>query len=55
MAVFNFGAANFGPAPDQVMPGAIVGLGQIGIQRAAAETPIEITVDAAEINPASST
>jgi hypothetical protein len=55
MAVFNFGAANVGPTPDQVTPGAIVGLAQLGIQRAVPETPVEITVDAAEINPASST
>jgi hypothetical protein len=55
MAVFNFGAANVGPSPDQLTPGAIVGLAQLGIQRAVAETPVEITVDAAEVNPTSST
>jgi len=55
MAVFNFGAANIGPTPEQVVPGAVVGLAQIGIQLAPPDTPTEVTVNAAEINPTSST
>lgn len=52
MAVFNFGATNIGPSSDQLAPGAVVAISRIGIQRAEDNTPIELTVDAAEANPA---
>jgi hypothetical protein len=53
MANFGFNAGNFGPSPDQAVPGAIVIVQQIGIQRAAADTPESMSLDAAVINPAS--
>lgn len=52
LANFGFGAANFGPTPDQMFPGAVVVINQLGIQRATSDTPEPISVDAAVINPA---
>jgi hypothetical protein len=54
-ANFGFSAGNFGPAPDQLSPGAIVAIIALGIQRAAAETPEAATLDAAVVNPSAST
>lgn len=51
---FGFSAANFGPSPDQVAPGAVVGVLAVGIQRATPDSPPSIVLDAAEINPAKS-
>jgi hypothetical protein len=48
---FGFGPGSFGPAPDQMAPGAVVAVLQIGISRAAAETPEPMTLDAAVVNP----
>jgi hypothetical protein len=49
----NIGLApgNFGPSPDQVAPGAAVIFQQAGIQRADANAPTEMLVDAAIVNP----
>jgi hypothetical protein len=52
MANFGFSPGNFGPAPDQMTPGTVVAILQMGIQRAGAETPTEMVVDAAQVNPA---
>ena len=52
-ANFGFSAANFGPAPDQIAPGAVAVIMQMGIQRALPDTPEVQTLDAAKINPAS--
>lgn len=48
---FGFSAGNFGPTPDQIAPGGIVAVIQTGIQRAGPDTPSEISVDAAKVNP----
>lgn len=50
---FNFAAANFGPSPDEMLPGGVVAVGSVGLQRALPETPPGMTVDAAVVNPAS--
>jgi hypothetical protein len=50
-ANFGFTAGNFGPSPDQVSPGALVVLLGVGLQRAAADTPPAIILDAATVNP----
>lgn len=49
---FGFNAGNFGPSPDQLSPGAIVAVTQVGIARAPAETPEQAMLDAAIVNPA---
>ena len=51
MTNFGFSPGNFGPTPDQMSPGAVVAVLQMGIQRAAPETPVEMTIDAAVVNP----
>ena len=48
---FGLTAGNFGPNASEAVPGAIVGVAQIGIQRADGNTPNEMTVDAAVVNP----
>jgi hypothetical protein len=50
-ANFGFTAGNFGPAPDQLSPGAVVTVLSVGLQRAAVDTPAAVTLDAAVINP----
>jgi hypothetical protein len=55
LANFGFSAGNFGPSPNQMAPGAIVAVTQMGIQRAQPDTPEEMTIDAAAINRPSST
>ena len=52
MANLGFSAGNFGPGPDQMSPGGIVAVLQMGIQRATPEAPEQMTVDAAVVNPA---
>jgi hypothetical protein len=49
--MFGFGPGNFGPTPDQMTPGVVVAVQKIGIQRATDETPVEMTIDAAVVNP----
>jgi hypothetical protein len=51
MANFGFNAGNFGPSPDQAVPGAVVAVQQIGIQRAGADMPEQMSLDAAVVNP----
>ena len=55
LASFGFSAGNFGPSADQMSPGAIVAVTQVGIQRAQPDAPEAMSVDAAVINPSSST
>jgi hypothetical protein len=52
---FGIGAANIGATPegDNVVPAAIVPIQKMGIQRF--DEPSNLTVDAAEVNPASKT
>jgi hypothetical protein len=52
LVMFGFGPGNFGPTSDQMTPGVVVAVQKVGIQRATPEIPLEMTVDAALINPA---
>jgi hypothetical protein len=53
--VMNFGlsAANIGPSPEEVVPGAAIGVLGIGLARAKADSPPGLVGDAETINPAS--
>ena len=53
MAKFGFAGGNFGPKQDEIVPGVVVGLQNVGIQRVLKEdkVPAVVTVDAAEVNP----
>lgn len=51
MTTFAFTAGNFGPSDDQSLPGVVVGVQKLGIQRAEANSPESLVVDAAEVNP----
>ena len=51
MANFGVGAGNYGPSPDQIAPGALITINQIGIQRSSPNTPVATSVDAAVANP----
>jgi hypothetical protein len=53
-ANFGFSAANFGPSPEQLSPGAIVALLGVGITRAGPEIPEPAWLDAAVVNPPAS-
>jgi hypothetical protein len=55
MMNFAMVAGNFGPSEDQLNPGTILAVTGIGIQRELPEQkgPASMTVDAAEVNPAS--
>lgn len=48
---FAFSAGNFGPSSDQLLPGAVTAIQHIGIQRAVANTPVEMMLDAKKVNP----
>ena len=50
---FGLGAANMGPTPQDVVPGAAVAVTAIGLMRAQPESPEVLIVDAAVVNPAS--
>jgi len=50
---FGFSAGNFGPTPEQMAPGAVTVVNHMGIQRAQKDTPEEMSLDAAVVNPAS--
>ena len=52
MATFGLTAGTFGPSPDQAVPGVTVALQKLGIQRAKPDTPVELTLDASDVNPA---
>lgn len=49
--IFRFGlnGANFGATPNEVVPTAMVGVIEVGLQRSDAEN--NISVDAAKVNP----
>jgi hypothetical protein len=51
MANLGFSTGNFGPSADQMAPGAVVAVLNMGIQKAPADTPSEMSVDAAIVNP----
>jgi hypothetical protein len=48
---YQFGVGAFGPTPESVNPGLMVGIAKLGLARAAQSGPL--TVDAAEVNPVS--
>lgn len=50
---FGLAAANMGPSPDEIVPGAAVAVTGIGLVRAQEESPPALTADAAVVNPAS--
>lgn len=50
---FGFGVLNAGPTPEQIIPSGVVGIQSLGIQKAQPDSPAILTVDAAEVNPAS--
>ena len=49
---FGLAAANMGPSPAEMVPGAAVAVTSIGLTRAVAESPASLVVDAAVVNPA---
>ncbi len=51
MVSFGFAPGNFGPDAEQLSPGTVVAVNQIGISKAVDGVPPEILVDAAEVNP----
>ena len=51
MVSFGFTATNAGPEGGELLPSAIIGVQKVGIQRAEPNTPPELIVDAAEVNP----
>jgi hypothetical protein len=51
--MFGLAGANMGPDEASVVPGAAVAVTAIGLQKAAPESPSSLTVNAAEVNPAS--
>jgi hypothetical protein len=53
MLNFGMGPGNFGPSDDQVAPGMVIAIGNIGIQRElpGQKAPSALVVDAAEVNP----
>lgn len=53
MANFGFSAGNFGLTANQLAPGVAIVINQMGIQRAQADTPKEMWLDAAVVNPSS--
>ena len=48
---FGFVGGNFGPSPAEISPGMMIAITSVGIQRADANSPPALIVDAAEINP----
>jgi hypothetical protein len=53
--IVNFGlaGANVGPSDDQMTPGAVVAVQWIGLSKATDTSPPALVIDAAEVNPAS--
>jgi len=49
--VFGFAAINGGPTPEQISPTAMVQVQTIGLQKAPADAPPALVLDAAEVNP----
>lgn len=55
LMTFGFGAANMGPGPEEMAPAAFAAVTSVGIQQAPPDAPPALTLDAAQVNPASST
>jgi len=52
---FGFTAGNFGPNDENVLPGAVAVINNIGITRAPENAPKGLVLNAAKINPRTST
>ncbi|WOH80658.1 hypothetical protein RX327_33705 [Bradyrhizobium sp. BEA-2-5] len=50
---FGLGAGNMGPTEAELVPGAMVAVTSIGIQKATDGAPAALVVDASIVNPAS--
>jgi hypothetical protein len=50
---FSFAAANFGPKPEEMLPGAVAAVASVGLQKAPPDAPSGLVIDAAVANPAS--
>ena len=50
---FGLAAANMGPTPQEVVPGAALAVQSIGLIKAQPDSPEALVVDAAVVNPAS--
>jgi hypothetical protein len=50
---FGLSALNMGPSPDQMVPGAAIGVLNFVLLKAQAESPESLVADAAVVNPAS--
>jgi hypothetical protein len=48
---FGIAAANMGPTPSEVVPGAAVLITSVGLTRATSESPESLVADAAIVNP----
>lgn len=53
MVSFGFTATNAGPEGGEILPSVLVGIQKVGIQRAEPNSPPEMIVDAAVVNPKS--
>ena len=51
MAGFGVTPGNYGPSPDQMAPGMVFAITQIGIQKAPPDAPEGSWVDASVVNP----
>lgn len=49
---FNMTPGNFGPSDKEIIPGILVGVARIGLQRADKNAPEALVIDAADIRPA---
>lgn len=49
---FAFGAVNVGPTPTEALPTAFASVQHFALQKAQADSPASLLVDAAEVNPA---
>ena len=54
MVSFGFSATNAGPEGGEILPSAIIGIQKVGLQRAEPNSPPDMIVDAATVNPKSS-
>lgn len=52
---FGIAGANMGPTPADMVPGAAIAVTGIGLQKANQDSPEALVIDAAKVNPASST
>lgn len=51
MIQFNMTPGNFGPSEKDLLPGMLVGVARIGLQRADINSPEALVLDAADIRP----